>query len=164
MKLHKYTLKQLNEAVQTSKSVRSCLKKLNVIEAGGNYEIFKKAVTVFNIDISHFTGKGWCSGKVLPKRRPHVSEYLTKTSTIQSNRLRKYLIEDSIFEHKCTSCGITEWQGRLTPIELDHIDGDKTNNELSNLRLLCPNCHAQTPTYCGKNKKLLRNRTRTCIG
>jgi hypothetical protein len=39
------------------------------------------------------------------------------------------------------------------PLELDHVDGDKTNNQLDNLRMICPNCHALTPTYRGKNTK-----------
>jgi hypothetical protein len=52
----------------------------------------------------------------------------------------------------CFVCKKTEWNGQSIPIELDHIDGDSYNNIESNLRLICPNCHAQTPTYKGKNK------------
>ncbi len=52
----------------------------------------------------------------------------------------------------CSVCSLSEWRGQTIPIELDHIDGDCFNNDRSNLRLLCPNCHAQTPTYRGKNK------------
>ena len=48
-------------------------------------------------------------------------------------------------------CGITEWNGQPTPTELDHINGVRTDNRLENLRILCPNCHAQTKTYRGKN-------------
>ena len=52
---------------------------------------------------------------------------------------------------RCAVCSLEEWQGEKIPIELDHIDGDCFNNSRENLRLLCPNCHAQTPTYRGKN-------------
>ncbi len=64
--------------------------------------------------------------------------------------LKNYLLD--IRGHKCEVCGITEWMGRPAPLELDHIDGDPTNNELHNLRLICPNCHAQTENYKGRNK------------
>ncbi len=53
--------------------------------------------------------------------------------------------------HRCEVCKLDSWMGVPIPIELDHIDGDAFNNEESNLRLLCPNCHAQTPTYKGRN-------------
>lgn len=43
--------------------------------------------------------------------------------------------------------------GEPIPLQLDHIDGNHTNNKLENLQILCPNCHAKTPTYCGKNIK-----------
>lgn len=53
---------------------------------------------------------------------------------------------------KCSSCGISEWQGVKIPLELDHIDGDASNNLPSNLRILCPNCHSITPTWKSNNK------------
>ena len=55
--------------------------------------------------------------------------------------------------HKCEECQLTEWNNEPIPLELEHIDGIKTNNEQSNLKLLCPNCHAQTPTWRGKQNK-----------
>jgi predicted nucleic acid-binding Zn ribbon protein len=67
-----------------------------------------------------------------------------------SSFLKTYLLD--IRERKCEVCGMTEWMGQLAPLELDHKDGDPTNNELDNLRLICPNCHAQTENYKGRNK------------
>ena len=57
-----------------------------------------------------------------------------------------------ILEDKCSSCGLTEWLGNPLSLHLDHIDGNNHNHVKSNLRLLCPNCHSQTDTWCGKNK------------
>lgn len=53
---------------------------------------------------------------------------------------------------RCEVCGGTEWQGQPIPIEMDHINGHSSDNCSENLRLICPNCHAQTPTYKNKNK------------
>ena len=64
--------------------------------------------------------------------------------------LKNYLIDSR--GYVCEVCGISEWMGQPAPIELDHKDGNPLNNDLTNLRLICPNCHAQTKTYKGKNK------------
>jgi len=54
---------------------------------------------------------------------------------------------------KCIKCGINDWNGKPLRLHLDHIDGDNQNDSQENLRYLCPNCHSQTKTYCGKNIK-----------
>jgi 5-methylcytosine-specific restriction endonuclease McrA len=64
--------------------------------------------------------------------------------------IRKVMIEN--FGHKCAMCNNSKWLDSTIPLELDHIDGDAGNNKLNNLRLLCPNCHATTPTHKAKNK------------
>lgn len=152
MKLKKYTLTQLKDAVESSVSIRQCLQKLKVAAYGGNYTGFHKAIKFYNIDTSHFTGMN-LTGRTLPLRRKSIDEYLTKNSNIQSFKLKKYLLEENIFKPICSSCNLSTWLTGLMPLELDHINGDNSNNELSNLRLLCPNCHALTSTYRGKNKK-----------
>jgi hypothetical protein len=53
--------------------------------------------------------------------------------------------------HCCEVCGFSEWRNLPIPVELDHIDGDADNNTDENLRLICPNCHAQTENYKGAN-------------
>jgi transposase-like protein len=64
--------------------------------------------------------------------------------------LKRYLFDCR--ECKCEVCGIMQWMGKPAPLELDHKDGNSANNQLNNLRLICPNCHAQSDTYKGKNK------------
>lgn len=70
----------------------------------------------------------------------------------QTFKLHNRLLREGIKDHKCEICGNTEWNGKPIPLQLDHIDGNSHNHILTNLRLICPNCHAQTETYCGKNK------------
>jgi 5-methylcytosine-specific restriction endonuclease McrA len=86
-----------------------------------------------------------------------LSQILVRGSVYNSNDFRLRLIREGVFVPACTGCLRTEWMGSAIPLEVDHRDGDRLNNELSNLRLLCPNCHALTPTYRGKNVRL-RNR------
>lgn len=72
--------------------------------------------------------------------------------TYQTLKLKNRLLKEKILEDVCSICGIDEWQGKKISLQLDHIDGDNHNHRLENLRLVCPNCHSQTDTYCGKNK------------
>ena len=58
---------------------------------------------------------------------------------------------ERIFEPECATCGNTTWQGCPVPLELEHRNGNRYDNRIENLELLCPNCHALTPTYRGRN-------------
>jgi len=74
----------------------------------------------------------------------------TLETTQHPPQIRKLLIKKR--GHRCENCGLIKWCNKQIPIELDHIDGNYRNNKLTNLRLLCPNCHAQTATYKAKNR------------
>ncbi len=151
MKLRKYTEKELNAAVSSSSSLQQVLLKLDVAPYGGNYVVLKKAIAHFQLDTTHFKGQAWSKGKSLKKKRT-LDDYLSNRAPIQSYKLKNRLIKEGIFKRECMNCRLTQWKGKPIPLELDHIDGNNTNNSLKNLRLLCPNCHALTPTYRSKNR------------
>lgn len=65
-----------------------------------------------------------------------------------TGKLKHRLIEAGLKKEECEDCGITDWRGKKLVLQLDHRDGNSFNHELTNLRLLCPNCHSQTATYC----------------
>ena len=95
-------------------------------------------------------GQGWRKGKTFGPNKP-IEEYLKNKAQISTYHLKNRLIEEGIVQRKCYNCGLTKWRDQPIPIELEHIDGNNKNNALSNLTLLCPNCHALTPTYRGRN-------------
>ena len=150
----KYTDQQFIDAVQKNFSIRSVLKDLGLVPAGGSYKLFHARVKKLNLDTSHFTGKAYLKDKHFSQKpKIPMEEILVKGSTyLVTSHLRKRLIKENLLEDKCSQCNLTTWQSQKLSLHLDHINGDNTNNEIDNLRLLCPNCHSLTPTYCGRNK------------
>jgi len=151
MKLRKYTEHQLREAVKNSTSLAQTLKELGVAPFGGNYHVLRRALGHFNLDTSHFTGQLWNKGKTIGPKQP-LQKYLSNELQIRSSQLKSRLLSEGVLTRRCVHCRNTEWLGQPIPLELDHINGNHFDNRLLNLRLLCPNCHALTPTYRGKNR------------
>ena len=63
---------------------------------------------------------------------------------------------------KCNICGISEWNGEPIKLQVHHKDGNRHNNEIDNLQILCPNCHSQTDNWCAKNRKLKTKKIYYC--
>lgn len=139
-----YTNEEVIKYAKEVETLAGLIKKLGLKPAGGNYTHIKKIIQELNIDCSHWStinDKAWNRNKSIKD----YSQYTKKTS------IKKKLLKER--GHKCEKCLLTTWNEELIPLEMDHIDGDKTNNELSNLKLLCCNCHAQTPTWRGRKKQ-----------
>lgn len=137
----KYKKEQLESIVKFSKSWNEVCVKLGLLPKGGSQSYIKKIAVQFEIDFTHFPGQSHNKGKTSSKRTT-AEDYLKSSQSVTSHRLKSKLIRDGLKKEKCELCGLSEWYGEKLPVELDHKDGDHSNNELNNLQILCPNCHS----------------------
>lgn len=106
----------------------------------------------FRYEDSRSHGK-YCSNKCRGVHLRQQSDLLVEAGQGTARLVRNYLLSRS---EGCSRCGISDWQGEALTLQMDHIDGNSDNNLLENCRLLCPNCHSQTETFVGRNKKNTR--------
>jgi hypothetical protein len=94
----------------------------------------------------------FCSNKCQMdyQHKQSIKEWINEGKKVGVRVVKRYLEET--FGCLCSCCGLDRWQGNPIALELDHIDGNSSNNIPVNLRLLCPNCHSQTETFKGKNR------------
>lgn len=106
-----------------------------------------------------------CSAEIIRNRSKRYNKYCSdcitnnKHITIKKQAscdfksaegLRRFLLRTR--PYVCEICKLTEWNDQPITLQVDHINGNWQNNEEDNLRLLCPNCHSQTPTFGAKNR------------
>jgi hypothetical protein len=154
MRRRRYSDEQFLDAVGRSKSWAEVLRRLGLKIGGGTQIYLRNLARRLDADTSHFTGMGWNVGLRFkpnpPKPLPHVlvaDKFFSNT-----DHLRKRLIHEGLKKAACEICKRKNWMGSPIPLQLDHINGRRSDNRLENLRVICPNCHAQTDTYCGKNR------------
>ena len=136
------TNEQFIEAVKNSISISETLKALNIRTT--NYRLFHSTAKELNVSTIHFLGQKHMKGKTNDVRKIKLSEILIKNSTYGSHKLKLRLIKEGVFKNQCSICNILLWQGKQLSLHLDHINGIHIDNTITNIRLLCPNCHSQT--------------------
>jgi hypothetical protein len=142
----------LTTAVATNITVAGVLRDLGLSSSPGNYKPVQQRIRQLDLDTKHIKGRAHGTSPGFSKR--DTSEILVHDSTYLSTpNLKKRLLKENLLKNECYVCHMgPTWQGQPLTLQLDHINGDPYDNRLENLRIICPNCHAQTKTFTGKNR------------
>ena len=146
-----YTNKQLKIALSKSKSYFDILPKLELSKSCGNFNSIKLHIRKLKLDTSHLRGRQSIKNIFRPKIP--LYKILVKNSTYTSmSSLKRRLLKKKLLKNKCSICGSPPiWNGKPLVFILDHINGDRYDHRIKNLRLVCHNCNSQLPTFAGRN-------------
>jgi predicted RNA-binding Zn-ribbon protein involved in translation (DUF1610 family) len=152
----KYTREVLEEAVAASASIAGVLRHLGVPWSGGMHAHISRRIKFFELDTRHFTGSGHNRGLISPQRLTPGQILVLRPAG--SGRTQPYLLRRALVEigvpYQCSECGISgDWNGLPLILHVDHIDGNYLDSRPGNIRFLCPNCHSQTASWAGRNKR-----------
>jgi hypothetical protein len=151
----RYTDQQVIDAVRVSYSIAQVLRLLSLSPTGANYRAAHSHFVRLRLDTSHFTGQGHLRGRShsWTPMRPLADILVLNSTYLSTADLKARLIREGILANRCYECDSPPlWRGRPLVLVLDHINGDHSDNRVQNLRLLCPNCNSQQPTFAGRNR------------
>ena len=148
----KYTKKVIEDLVSKHTSIRGILREIGLNSSGGSHNLISKKIKEYKIDTSHFI-KGNPKGRTL---KISLDKITVVDSTYNRYHLKKRLLNEGYIKNKCEICGLEGWwNGEPIIMILDHINGIHNDHRIENLRMLCPNCNSQQPTFAGKNQNRL---------
>lgn len=152
----------LVQAIEHSSSVKECLEFLGLRAAGGNYNQFYKWCLHYGLT----PPKGDRSiglRRAAQRKKISLEEILTTDSTYHRGSLKSRLLDARLLVNQCYECNQPPtWNGKSLTLQLDHINGISDDNRLSNLRLLCPNCHSQTLNFAGRKRRIIQEDRLCC--
>lgn len=151
-RLPKYFTKEtLTSAVAASTSMIQTISKLYPRYSAGIIPTVKKYIKLWSLDTSHWRQQGWSKGLKRPELCADPAVTLQNASGASRQAVRRAFLR--LVSYECSRCKISTWLNEPAPLQVDHINGNNSDHRIENLRLLCANCHALTPTFSGRNKK-----------
>ncbi|GFE16675.1 hypothetical protein Sgleb_47220 [Streptomyces glebosus] len=141
---------EVKKAVAASQSFAGALACLALTDNGTSRRTLKRSVEAYGLSIAHFTGQGHRRGLPSPNRRPadHILRQRAPGSRRERTTYLRRALDEKEVPRRCAECALGDtWQGKRLVLEIDHINGDRLDNRLGNLRYLCPSCHSQTRTF-----------------
>lgn len=143
-------LTELKNAIETSYTYAEVQSKLGYYSKGGGvYVAIRNMIKLHNLDVSHFKGKAHGTSNTAKFTLDEILVEDSKYSNLYS--LKNRILKANKLKYECSECKITSWNNKPLTLQLDHINGVNNDHRIENLRLLCPNCHSQTPTFSGGN-------------
>ena len=143
--------RNLSEATVVEVCKRSNSMAMAAAELKIHFNTLKRLALLYNC---YYPNQGLRGGNKKAPAKIQLDKILAGDHpSFQTYKLKQRLLKEKLIENKCCICGISSWNNQQLNLELDHIDGNRINHKISNLRLLCPNCHSQTDTYRSKNQK-----------
>jgi uncharacterized protein YktA (UPF0223 family) len=149
----KIPLEEFKKIVKKSSTISQILRNFNFENKGNNYKTVKARCNEENIDLSHIKlGMNSNLGRKFNVTKTPIEDILVEDSNYNRYNLKRRLVEEGILEYKCVKCGCDgNWLGEKLVLQLEHKNGKSKDNRIENICFLCPNCHSQTLTYCGRN-------------
>lgn len=152
-KVWKIPASEFAHVVASASTLTEILKYCGLQHIGGNFKTVLSRISEENLDVSHIPRGASCNkGRKFPSQPISLELVLIEHSTYGRQHLKKRLLQTGLLENICAECKMgSTWQGKPLVLRLDHRNGVNDDARLTNLRLLCPNCDSQTPTFSGRN-------------
>lgn len=141
------SLEKAKQDVESGLSTRKLAKQWDCSQTAVRYILWKYGLKTYP------TPRPKKIKAIKEKQIVPLPKYLVEHCKVSRNCIKKWLLREQCFPNKCSLCGINTWREKPLNLRLDHINGVNDDYRLENLRLICPNCDSQLPTYCGRNKK-----------
>lgn len=141
-------------AVVSSKTFKEVCERLNIKIKCRNYKSLSRRIAIEGLNTDHFEKPFANAGRYIRKTLRPLQEVMVEGSDYSRYHLKKRLLDNGLLKNQCYKCGLDGvWNGEPIVMILDHINGKNNDNRLENLRMVCPNCNSQLPTFSGRNCK-----------